>query len=111
MLTKEELPSCPVATTLRLIGNKWKIFILQRLFDRSYGYGELRRSINGISAKVLTDNLKALEADEIIEKHVTDDNPPRSIYSLSSTGESMRPIIESMESWGREYQRIVCGEK
>ena len=52
MLTKDELPACPVATTIRLIGNKWKIFILQRLLDRPYGFGELHRSIEGISRKV-----------------------------------------------------------
>lgn len=52
MLTKDELPACPVATTIRLIGNKWTFFILQRLLDRPYGFGELHRSIEGISRKV-----------------------------------------------------------
>lgn len=107
MLTKDELPPCPVATTLRLIGNKWKIFVLQRLLDRPYGFGELRRSIEGISEKVLSENLKQLEADGIITRTVIPDTPPRTEYALSETGESMRPIIMSMESWGLEYQRAV----
>lgn len=107
MLTKDELPACSVATTIRLIGNKWKIFILQRLLDRPHGFGELRRSIDGISKKVLSDNLKALESDGIISKTITDDNPPRTEYSLTDTGNSMRPIIASMEEWGLHYQKEI----
>lgn len=107
MLSKDELPDCPVATTLRLIGNKWKVFILQRLLDRPYGFNELHRSIEGISEKALSDNLKALEADGIITKTMTDDNPPRSIYSLSQTGDTMRPIISALEEWGLGYQATV----
>lgn len=110
MLTKEELPPCPVATTLRLIGNKWKVFVLQRLLDRPYGFREMHRSIPGISEKVLTDNLRALEADGIITRTVIDENPPRSEYALSETGESMRPIIASMEAWGLGYQEMVRAE-
>ena len=110
MLTKEELPPCPVATTLRLIGSKWKVFILQRLLDKSYGFGELRRSIEGISEKVLTDNLKQLEADGIITRTVIPETPVRTEYALSETGESMRPIINSMRDWGLEYQKAVLGQ-
>lgn len=107
MIAKEELPPCPVATTLRLIGNKWKVFILQRLLDRPYGFGELRRSIEGISEKVLADNLKQLEADDIVIRTVIPEMPVRTEYSLSPTGESMRPIINSMQAWGLEYQRAA----
>lgn len=109
MLTKEELPPCPVATTLRLIGNKWKIFILQRPLDRPHGFGELRRSIEGISEKVLSSNLKELEADEIITRTVIPEKPIRTEYALSPTGESMREIIDSMRDWGLEYQKTVKG--
>lgn len=107
MLTKEELPPCPVATTLRLIGNKWKILILQRLLDRPYRFNELRRSIEGISEKVLTDNLKSLESDEIIIRTVYPEVPTRVEYSLSDVGESMRPIISTMHDWGIQYQELV----
>ena len=107
VLTKEELPPCPVATTIRLIGNKWKIFIIQRLLDRPWRFNELRRSIDGISERVLTDNLKELEADEIITRAVYPEVPVRVEYALSETGESMRPIIASMREWGLAYQERV----
>ena len=107
MLTKEELPPCPVATTIRLIGNKWKIFIIQRLLDRPWRFNELRRSIDGISERVLTDNLKELEADEIVTRTVYPEVPVRVEYALSETGESMRPIIASMQEWGLAYQERV----
>ena len=107
MLTKEELPPCPVATTIRLIGNKWKIFIIQRLLDRPWRFNELRRSIDGISERVLTDNLKELEADEIVTRTVYPGVPVRAEYALSETGESMRPIIVSMREWGLAYQGRV----
>lgn len=70
MLTKAELPECPVATTLQLIGNKWKILILRNLMARPWRFNEMLRSIPGISQKVLTDNLRALENDEIITRTV-----------------------------------------
>ena len=99
MLTKEELPPCPVATTLMLIGNKWKTFIIQQLMDR--------RAIPGISEKVLTDNLRAMEKDSIITRAVFPEVPPRTEYALSELGDTMRPIIESMATWGTGYQQLV----
>ena len=102
MLTKAELPECPVATTLQLIGNKWKILILRNLMARPWRFNEMLRSIPGISQKVLTDNLRALESDEIIT---------RTVYALSDLGESMRPIIKAMEAWGTGYQQLVRESK
>ena len=107
MLTKEELPPCPVATTLMLIGNKWKIFIIQQLMDRPFRFSELRRAIPGISEKVLTDNLRAMEKDGLITRTVFPEVPPRTEYALSELGNTMRPIIESMATWGTGYQQIV----
>ena len=107
MLTKDELPDCPVTTTLRLIGNKWKILIIQRLLDRPYRFNELCRSIDGLSEKVLTDNLKQLERDEIITRTVYPEVPVRVEYALSEVGDSMRPIIASMQEWGLGYQEQV----
>lgn len=107
MLTKEELPPCPVATTLMLIGNKWKIFIIQQLMDRPFRFSELRRAIPGISEKVLTDNLRAMEKDGIITRTVFPEVPPRTEYALSELGDTMRPIIESMATWGTSYQQLV----
>lgn len=107
MLTKDELPPCPVATTLMLIGNKWKIFIIQQLMDRPFRFGELRRTIPGISEKALTDNLRAMEKDGIITRTVFPEVPPRTEYALSELGNTMRPIIESMATWGTGYQQLV----
>lgn len=107
MLTKEELPPCPVATTLMLIGNKWKIFIIQQLMDRPFRFSELRRAIPGISEKLLTDNLRAMEKNGIITRTVFPEVPPRTEYALSELGNTMRPIIESMATWGTGYQQLV----
>lgn len=107
MLTKDELPPCPVATTLMLIGNKWKIFIIQQLMDRPFRFSELCRAIPGISEKVLTDNLRAMEKDGLITRTVFPEVPPRTEYALSELGNTMRPIIESMATWGTGYQQIV----
>ena len=103
MKTKEELPTCPVATTVQLIGNKWKLLIMRNLLVRPWRFNELHRSIEGISQKVLTDNLRAMETDGIIIRKAYPEVPPRVEYSLSELGESMRPIIESLETWGINY--------
>ncbi len=104
MITKEELPACPVATTLMLIGNKWKIFILQRLLDRPWRFNELQKDIEGISQRVLTDNLRQLEEHGIVIRTVYPEVPVKVEYSLSDVGETMRPIIFSMHDWGMQYK-------
>lgn len=78
MLTKEELPACPVATIVKLIGNKWKLLIIRNLPGRTQRFNEMRRNIPGISQKVLTDNLRELEHDELIVRKVYAEVPPRS---------------------------------
>lgn len=103
MLTKEEMPACPVATTVRLIGSKWKLLIMRNLLQRSWRFNELRRDLEGISQKVLTDSLRSMEDDGIITHTVYPEVPPRVEYALSDLGESMRPIIDAMEEWGRNY--------
>ena len=105
MLTKEELPACPVATTVQLIGSKWKLLILRNLLQRSWRFNELRRDLEGISQKVLTDSLRAMEEDGIITRTVFPEVPPRVEYALSPLGESMRPILDAMEQWGTEYKK------
>ena len=107
MLTKAELPDCPVVTTVQLIGNKWKLLILRNLMARPWRFNEMLRSIPGISQKVLTDNLRALEKDGIISRTVFPEVPPRVEYALSELGDSMRPIIDAMQAWGVNYQKMV----
>lgn len=97
------LPECPVAMTVQLIGNKWKLLIIRNLLQRPWRFNELQKSIDGISQKVLTENLRAMEKDGLIVRTVYDELPPRVEYSLSELGESMKPIIQSLESWGKDY--------
>lgn len=105
MLTKKEMPACPVATTVALIGSKWKLLIIRNLHRRPWRFNELRKNLEGISQKVLTDSLRALEEDGIITRTVYPEVPPRVEYALSELGESMRPIIQAMEIWGLNYQK------
>ena len=104
MKTKEELPACPVATTVSLIGSKWKLLIMRNLLYRPWRFNELRRDLDGISQKVLTDSLRSMEADGLVVRTVYPEVPPRVEYALSPLGESMQPIIHSMEEWGRAYK-------
>ena len=105
MKSKAELPECPVATTVSLIGSKWKLLIMRNLLARPWRFNELQKNIEGISQKVLTDSLRSMEADGIITRTVFPEVPPRVEYALSELGESMRPIIKSMEEWGLEYKQ------
>lgn len=109
MKTKDELPDCPVATTVSLIGSKWKLLIMRNLLVRPWRFNELQKSLDGISQKVLTDSLRSMEADGIITRTVYPEVPPRVEYALSELGESMRPIIKSMEAWGNNYKQGLEG--
>lgn len=103
--SNKELPLCPVATTVSLIGNKWKLLILQQLLPGAKRFGELRKGIPDISQKVLTQNLRAMEDDGIVLREVYAEVPPRVEYQLSELGNSLRPIIGVMEVWGLNYQK------
>lgn len=105
MLTKEELPACPVATTVQMIGSKWKLLIMRNLMQRPWRFNELKKDLEGISQKVLTDSLHSMEADGIITRTVYPEVPPRVEYALSELGESMRPIMKAMEKWGTDYKK------
>ncbi len=108
MKTKAELiPECPVATTVQLIGNKWKLLIIRNLLNRPWRFNELQRDLDGISQKVLTDSLRSMEADGLITRTVYPEVPPRVEYALSELGESMRPILDSMKAWGEEYKKRI----
>lgn len=104
MVTKDELPACPVATTVQLIGSKWKLLIMRNLLVRPWRFNELRKDLEGISQKVLTDSLRTMEKDGIITRTVYPEVPPRVEYALSELGESMRPIMDAMEQWGNAYK-------
>jgi DNA-binding HxlR family transcriptional regulator len=104
MIPKETLSACPVATTVNVIGNKCKPLILRDLPAGVKRFGELRKSIAGISQKALTDNLRSLETDGIVKRKIHAEVPPRVEYSLSELGETLRPVIEVMKQWGESYK-------
>lgn len=104
MLTKEELPECPVATTVQLIGNKWKLLILRNLMGKTQRFTDFLKTIPGLSKKVLTDNLRALESDGIIERKVFAEVPPRVEYSLTDLGKTLKPVLDAMQRWGEDYK-------
>ena len=110
MKTKDEMPACPVATTVSLIGSKWKLLILRNLMTRPWRFNELRKDLDGISQKVLTDSLRSMEEDGLITRTVYAEVPPRVEYALSELGESMRPIIKSMEEFGNAYKKNLASE-
>ena len=107
MKRKEELPECPVATTVSLIGSKWKLLILRNLLNGSQRFNELQRSLEGISHKVLTDSLKSMIDDGIVERIDFHASPAHVEYRLTELGESMRAIIASMEAFGNFYKSQI----
>ncbi len=101
---KKELPACPVETTLTLIGDKWKVLILRDLLTGAKRFGELRRSVGGVSQKVLTAQLRAMEKSGLLTRTVYAEVPPRVEYALTALGQSLRPILDAMSSWGERYK-------
>lgn len=107
MLTKEEMPACPVATTVALIGSKWKLLIIRNLQARPWRFNELRKDLAGISQKSLTDSLRSLEDDGLITRTVYPEVPPRVEYALSELGQSLKPILTAMADFGNHYQDLA----
>lgn len=99
--------SCPVETTLKVIGGRWKVLILKELFRGVKRFGELQRALTGITQKMLTQQLRELEADGIIHRQVYPVIPPKVEYSLTPLGESLQPIIDEMHQWGLYYEKQV----
>lgn len=104
MQTSDAYPACPVETTLTLIGNKWKVLILRDLLSGTKRFSELKRSLNGVSQKVLTTQLRAMEANGLVHREVFAEVPPRVEYSLTELGRSLKPILDAMVEWGTAYK-------
>ena len=100
-----ELPACPVETTLMLIGDKWKVLILRDLMDGTKRFGELKKSIGTVSQQVLTAQLRDMEDKGLLTRKVYAEVPPHVEYTLTETGYSLKPILDSMVAWGTDYQR------
>ena len=101
---KKELLACPVETTLMLIGNKWKVLILRDLMPGTKRFGELQRSVGHVSQKVLTAQLREMEAQGLVLRTVYPEVPPRVEYSLTALGRNLKPILDVMGAWGEEYK-------
>ena len=97
---------CPVEITLTLLGNKWKVLILRELFTGTKRFGELARGIAGISQKMLTQQLRQMEKDNLVARKVYAEIPPRVEYSITETGRSLKPILDEMHRWGRQYSLL-----
>ena len=107
MKTKDELPVCPVATAVSLIGGKWKLLIIRNLKERPWRFNELQRDIEGISQKVLTDSLRQMIDDVLVYRHDYQQMPPKVEYGLTELGKEMLPIIDALADFGNYYKSII----
>ena len=103
-IAEKELPACPVETTLALIGDKWKVLILRDLLPGTKRFGELRKSIGTVSQKVLTTQLRQMEQCGLVIRTVYAEVPPRVEYTLTELGRSLKPVLDAMGAWGKEYK-------
>lgn len=107
MKTKDELPVCPVATAVSLVGGKWKLLIIRNLRMRSWRFNELQRDLEGISQKVLTDSLRQMMDDGLVYRHDYQEMPPRVDYSLTEFGEKLLPIMDALADFGNYYKYAI----
>lgn len=107
MKTKAELPPCPVATAVALIGGKWKLLIIRNLKARPWRFNELQRDLEGISQKVLTDSLRQMIDDVLIYRHDYHEVPPKVDYGLTELGKQMLPIIDALAEFGNYYKSVL----
>lgn len=103
----KSLPACPVETTLSLIGNKWKVLILRDLLPGTKRFGELKKSLGTVSQKVLTAQLRDMEADGLVTRTVYPEVPPRVEYTLTDLGMSLQPVLDSLWNWGESYKASI----
>ena len=100
----KNIPDCPVEMTLQLIGDKWKVLIIRDLLTGTKRFNELMRSVSGITQKVLTSHLRAMEKNGLVTRTVYPEVPPKVEYTLTGTGYSLKPILDSMRAWGEAYK-------
>ena len=106
-MLKKDLPACPVELTLLLISNKWKVLIIRDLLDGTKRFSELKKSINNISQKVLTSNLREMEENNLLTRKVYPEVPPRVEYTLTNIGYSLKTLLDDMDKWGTWYRSEV----
>lgn len=106
MKKKQDLPECHVATTVSLIGSKWKLLIIRNLMERPWRFNELQRSLDGISQKILTESLKQLSKDGLIYRKDYKTAPPKVEYGLTELGKRLISVLKSMEEFGKFYKSL-----
>lgn len=107
MKTKQELPSCPVATTVNLIGSKWKLLIIRNLIKRPWRFNELMKSLDGISQKVLTSSLRELESNGLVYRNDYRTNPPKVEYGLTDLGAQLKGVLDQLAEFGEYYKSCL----
>lgn len=111
LTTSKSLPRCPVEVTLSLIDDRWKVLILRELLYGTRRFGEIRKALGNVSTKVLTANLRSMEATGLLTRHIYPEVPPKVEYTLTDLGYSLKPILFAMVDWGSNYKSIVEGKR
>ena len=106
-MKSKDLPKCPIETTLKMLGCKWKVLIIRELLTGTKRFGELKRAVTGITQKVLTSKLREMEELGLLEREVYPQIPPKVEYTLTDIGYSLRPVLESLKCWGKDYKRYT----
>lgn len=105
MIDNKKLPACPVETTLLFLSDKWKVLIFRELLNGTKRFSELKRALSPITQKMLTQNLREMEEDGLVNRKVYPVVPPKVEYSLTDLGKTLSPVIDAMKAWGTEYQK------
>lgn len=106
-MKSKDLPKCPIETTLKMLGCKWKVLIIRELLTGTKRFCELKRAVTGITQKVLTSKLREMEELGLLEREVYPQIPPKVEYTLTDIGYSLRPVLESLKCWGKDYKRYT----
>ena len=106
-MKSKDRPKCPIDTTLKMLGCKWKVLIIRELLTGTKRFGELKRAVTGITQKVLTSKLREMEELGLLEREVYPQIPPKVEYTLTDIGYSLRPVLESLKCWGKDYKRYT----
>lgn len=99
------LTNCGIEATLQVIGGRWKVLILHELLEGVRRFGELHRSLPGVTQKMLTQQLRDLEQQGIVRRKVYPEIPPKVEYSLTECGKSLRPILDALHKWGSQHTK------
>ncbi len=106
-MSYKNLPKCPIETTLKMLGCKWKVLIIRELLDGTKRFGELKKAVVGITQKVLTSKLREMEELGLLERKIYPQIPPKVEYTLTDIGYSLRPVLDSLKGWGKDYKRYT----